>query len=578
MKNERKGADEPGSLRSGRPFLQPLAVALVCLVFASLLFIMGLMNLKALDKALAGYMENRGLTILKDVRQVAEHYYRQLAQTHQAFFDSQTGSPLNDEAFSLQESFIFDLTELAQEIDLKLENNRLAGEQVTSFSIGEDLWLLALLDERGTITFETRPIPQEILSFAGPVAEGSKGFRINIFNRSENEGGLGSLALRRRSGTGTLIIAFDEDGFRHRSARFSIQRAIEEASNDPGIGYLIMVDQRGKTLGLPGESMESQKGKRTPEIPVPGTTGVRTGRIASGNRNFLEFITPVSIGSAYEGMMRLGLDTDIVDQVHRKSRGNIFISMGFMMAIAFLSMLLLYKNQNRYLGKMEEMQRRIHQAERLSALGRLAAGVAHEIRNPLNAISMAVQRLQRDTPHMLTEVIRDEIKRLNQIIEEVLSVSKSRNLEFTRHNVTELLDQLAVLMGEEAESKGITLKTQWEDTPLIVSMDLEKMKQALLNIIKNAIESISKEGSITLSARLIGKGEVSIGISDTGTGLSPEEIKHVFELDYTTKDKGLGLGLPLAYEIIQGHGGAIRVTSQPGLGTTFEILLPLNNV
>lgn len=578
MKNERKSADEPGSLRSGRPFLQPLAVALVCLVFASLLFIMGLMNLKALDKALAGYMESRGLTILKDVRQVAEHYYRQLAQTHQAFFNSQTGSPLNDEAFSLQESFIFDLTELAQEIDLKLENNRLTGEQVTSFSIAEDLWLLSLLDERGTITLETRPIPQEILSFAGPVVEGSKGFRINIFNRSENEGGLGALALPRRSGTGTLIIAFDENGFRHRSARFSIQRAIEEVGNDPGIGYLVMVDQRGKTLGLSGEFMESQGGKPATKILLPSATGVRTGRIVSGNRNFLEFITPVSIGSAYEGTMRLGLDTDMVDQIHRKNRGNIFISMGFMMAIAFLSMLLLYKNQNRYLGKMEEMQRRIHQAERLSALGRLAAGVAHEIRNPLNAISMAVQRLQRDTPNMLTEVIRDEIKRLNQIIEEVLSVSKSRNLEFTRHNVTDLLDQLAVLMGEEAEAKGITLKTQWEDTPLIVSMDLEKMKQALLNIIKNAIESISKEGSITLSARLIGKGEVSIRISDTGTGLSPEEIKHVFELDYTTKDKGLGLGLPLAYEIIQGHGGAIRVTSQPGLGTTFEILLPLNNV
>ncbi|HUT71296.1 MAG TPA: ATP-binding protein [Desulfatiglandales bacterium] len=577
MKDERQSADERGSLRSGRPFLQPLAVALVCLIFVSLLFVMGLMNLKALDRALAGYMENRGLTILKDVRQVAEGYYRQLAQADQTFFDSQTGSSLTEEAFSLQESFIFDLTELAQEIDLKLETNRLSREQVTSFSTREHLWLIALLDEGGTITFETRPIPPEVLSFAGPVIAGSKGFRISIFNRSENKGGLGFIALHRRSGRGTLIMAFDEEGFGNRSARFSIERAIDEVGEGPGIAYLVMIDQRGGILGLPGESMESQKGELPTESPLPSAPGVRTRRIVSGNRNFLEFIAPMSIGSTYEGMMRLGLETDMVDQIHDKNRESIFISMGLMMVIAFLSMLLLYKNQNRYLGKMEEMQRRIHQAERLSALGRLAAGVAHEIRNPLNAISMAVQRLQRDNPHKLTEVIRGEIKRLNEIIEQVLSVSKSSNLEFTRHNATELLDQLAVLMGEEAESKGIQLKTHWDDSPLLVSMDLEKMKQALLNIMKNAIESISKEGSITLSARPIGNEKMSIRISDTGAGLSSEEIKHVFELDYTTKDKGLGLGLPLAHEIIQGHGGEIRVTSQPGLGTTFEILLPLHN-
>jgi signal transduction histidine kinase len=175
-------------------------------------------------------------------------------------------------------------------------------------------------------------------------------------------------------------------------------------------------------------------------------------------------------------------------------------------------------------------------------------------------------------------VIRDEIKRLNQIIEEVLSVSRSRKLEFTRHDLRELLEQTVMLMGEEVESRGIELKTRWDGSPLMVSMDPEKMKQAFLNIIKNAMESISNEGSITLSARAMSNDQVTIRISDTGAGLSSEEITHIFELDYTTKDKGLGLGLPLAHEIIRGHGGKIRVSSQPGAGTIFEILLPVDNL
>jgi len=245
--------------------------------------------------------------------------------------------------------------------------------------------------------------------------------------------------------------------------------------------------------------------------------------------------------------------------------------------IALLSMWFLYKNQNRYLGRIQAMEERVHHAERLSALGRLAAGVAHEIRNPLNAISMATQRLQRDNLHKLTEVIRDEIRRLNEIVEEFLNVSRGRKLEFKRHNVTDLLEQIVLLMGEEVESKSIKLQTRWGDAPLMVSMDLDKMKQALINIMNNAMESISEEGFIMLTVEPRDQEWVSVKVSDTGTGLSSEEIRHMFDLDYTTKDKGLGLGLPLAHEIIRGHGGEIHVISRPGEGTTFEILLPLAN-
>jgi signal transduction histidine kinase len=108
----------------------------------------------------------------------------------------------------------------------------------------------------------------------------------------------------------------------------------------------------------------------------------------------------------------------------------------------------------------------------------------------------------------------------------------------------------------------------------MVSMDFDKLKQAFFNIIKNAMESIPDKGSIFLTAEPKARQWMSIQIVDTGRGLSPEEIEQIFDPDYTTKEKGLGLGLPLAFEIIRGHGGQVEVRSVPGEGSTFEILLP----
>jgi two-component system sensor histidine kinase HydH len=106
-------------------------------------------------------------------------------------------------------------------------------------------------------------------------------------------------------------------------------------------------------------------------------------------------------------------------------------------------------------------------------------------------------------------------------------------------------------------------------------MDMDKLQQAFLNFVKNAMESITGEGSVTLSVRKQEKGWVSIKIADTGCGMATEEMDKIFSPEYTTKEKGLGLGLPLAHEIIRGHGGEIHVQSREGKGTTFEILLPV---
>ncbi|MBW1966709.1 MAG: hypothetical protein JRI48_04875 [Deltaproteobacteria bacterium] len=562
--------ESPGS---GRRFLQPLAVASACLVFVCLFIIMGSMNLKRVDETLIALMEDKGLAIIKNVQRVAEGYFRQLMQTQQAVFDPETGAPVTEEAFSVQESFLMELTELAGEIDVKWETNRLDHKQLTSLINEESLWLIAFLDEEGNTVFKNRSIPKRILSLAEPVVRGYERFKINVFTRSGDTEGLGFVALCRKSGKGTIIMCMDEEGFRSRSLSFSIQKAIEEIAQDSDIAYLFMTDERGRILGLSGELPESRKQElRMGSSPAVAAT-VITSKIVLKGHKLLEVEAPVLIGQ-YKGTMRLGLSADVARQILRKNRGGIFISVAFMVFITLFSMWFLYKNQTRHLYRIRQMERRVHQAERLSALGRLAAGVAHEIRNPLNAISMAIQRLQADSPNKLTDVIRDEIRRLNNIIEEFLSISRSRRLEFKRHDLAELLEQIVLVVRDEAESRRIEIKTWWQDTPLMVFMDLDKMKQALFNIINNAMESISGEGSVTVSAGREGKDSVIVKVSDTGSGLGPDEIEHIFDLDYTTKDKGLGLGLALAYEIIQGHGGEIRVASHPGEGTVFEIVLP----
>ncbi|RPI50343.1 MAG: hypothetical protein EHM49_08680, partial [Deltaproteobacteria bacterium] len=440
MEDKRKTTDSIEPSGSGRRFLQPLAIALVCFVFVCLFIIMGSMNLKRIDETLNAFMENKGLAIIKNAQRVAEGYFQQLMQTQQAVFDPKTGAPITEEAFSIQESFLMDLTELSREIDVKWEASRLDHKQLTSLINEENLWLIAFLDEEGNTVFKNRSIPKEILVFADPVVRGHEGLKINVFTRSKNTEGLGFVALRRKSGKGTIIMCVDEEGFRFRSLGFSIQRAVEETAQDSDIAYLFMTDERGRILGLSGNLPESRKKESRKGSSSEVTASVITSKIVFKGHSLLEIAAPVLVGQ-YTCTMRLGLSTDVAGKILRKNRGGIFISVVFMVFITLFSMWLLYKNQTKHLYKIREMERRVHQAERLSAVGRLAAGVAHEIRNPLNAISMAIQRLQANNPNKLTDVIRDEIRRLDNIIEEFLSISRSRRLKFNRHDLSELLEQ-----------------------------------------------------------------------------------------------------------------------------------------
>jgi len=233
------------------------------------------------------------------------------------------------------------------------------------------------------------------------------------------------------------------------------------------------------------------------------------------------------------------------------------------------------------LKRLEEESKR---SERLSALGNLAAGVAHEVRNPLNAISIAAQRLksefkptssEEDYQNFLSNIL-SEIKRLDQIVIQFLSLARSQKLNLELTDSASYLTEILNLVKVEAEAKGIRVLSKLSDSARL-KIDRPEMKKALLNIILNGMEAMQSGGTLTVETRHKNEADVlEIIISDTGRGIPADDITKIFQPYFSTKEKGSGLGLALAHRIVIDHKGKIEVKSEIGKGTSFVISFPIS--
>ncbi len=235
------------------------------------------------------------------------------------------------------------------------------------------------------------------------------------------------------------------------------------------------------------------------------------------------------------------------------------------------------------LTELKRYEEEAKRAERLSAVGNLAAGVAHEIRNPLNAISITAQRLRSEfVPRKdaeeyksFTQLILNEIKRLDGIINQFLSLAKAHELNLAPVDMDGFLNEAVDLVEIEAKQKGIQVSRDLDQLPEI-RVDREELKKALLNIMLNGIQATDSGGKLTIRAHVAGDHKlVTIEIEDSGKGISPEKLSRIFQPYFSTKEKGTGLGLSIAYRIISDHKGKIEVKSEVGKGTVFTVKLPV---
>ena len=231
--------------------------------------------------------------------------------------------------------------------------------------------------------------------------------------------------------------------------------------------------------------------------------------------------------------------------------------------------------------KSRELERRARVAEKLAAVGTLSAGLAHEIRNPLNAASLQLQLLERrlrrnaNDPKYLEPVmmVQRELSRLSHLVEDFLRFARPADLYVRRLDANALIKAVVELLLPEAKRHGIVLRTEMPDESLHIEGDREKLQQVLINVIRNSIEALEPTGGhVELALGWGSDGMVSIRITDDGPGIDDEIIMRIFEPFFSTKPMGTGLGMAICHSLVQQHGGAIQVHSTAG--TTVDILLP----
>lgn len=385
--------------------------------------------------------------------------------------------------------------------------------------------------------------------------------------------------------------------------REQLQLQLEESTQEPDIAYILLLDEHGEIIAKTGleltnpyEWINTKEFSRTGEAITRIKNNPKIGKVYEIAKTF----KPLRPGQRSQGMMDMhkrmmgkdlpqemfndriiivGLKMAELEQIQKEERKRTITIAAAFLILATGAIYFVFLLQNYYLVNtaLEDMKEKVRKTEGFVAVGKIAASIAHEIRNPLSSIKGFAQyfklRFKAKKDAAYADIMIKEVDRLNRVITELLDYAKPAELNLKKQRLEDIIAYSLKLLQSDIKGKRINIKQEYEGSLPSVLIDKDQMTQAVLNILLNSIEAVGKSGEIKIGIKQI-KGELQLSIADNGKGIAKENIDKIFEPFFTTKKSGTGIGLALVKRIIDMHNGKIEFESKEGEGARFVIRLP----
>jgi signal transduction histidine kinase len=383
----------------------------------------------------------------------------------------------------------------------------------------------------------------------------------------------------RRTGGGAIVISVDATDVAQLLRQSGLSQLLDDlVSHTSDVAYLAFSQGSVRITSGPLPTQTTGAGVAVPperELTVNG-------------RPVLEMASTVDLRSGRTGAIVLGMRLDGLREAERRTLTRLAASLCAAALLGVLAIGLAWLRE-RY-GALSvdhaRAQEALHRRDRLAAMGELASTVAHEIRNPLNAIAMSAQRLSREyfgggplaaaetqEAGALVGVVAGEAARLDTKVRQFLEFARPRGIVPRPTRLAEWLPPIAAGLASLAATRGVTLTC--DDVPdAIVVLDPDQVREVLDNLLRNAVDATPAGGRVTVGATTAAR-EIALVVRDTGAGIPADVLPKIFDLYFTTKAQGTGVGLAVSQQIVASHGGRIDVESSPGAGTTMRVVLPL---
>ena len=401
-------------------------------------------------------------------------------------------------------------------------------------------------------------------------------------------GGARIAAGVRRAKGGAIVLNVDASDVEAIQRQVSLDSLISDiAASTAAIAFVSL--EGGAIRASHGEPPPAAPPAVMDPPPPDGAAAQAVEReVTVAGRPVLEFAGPITLGSSATGQLRLGLRLDDLRHAERRVLVRLVVSLAAALLLSLLALGTVWLRQaySTLTEKHALAEAALRRRDRLSAMGELASTVAHEVRNPLNAIAMSGQRLRREflggavavaesdraELEQLLGVLEGETRRINDIVQQFLAFARPPKLAPRETDLAALVGAAAEAMRPIASNRTVSLEVDVAGAGQAL-VDPDQLRTALDNLAGNAIDATPAGGRVRIAARSDSK-EHAIDVSDTGAGIAPEDLPRIFDLYFTTKPEGTGIGLAVTQQIISAHGGTIEVDSSAGAGTRMTIRLP----